>query len=1224
MKYAKRRTAKALALSAFLLGLAGAAQAWEIETISSGGKEMFNLYYLDKTENTGYFVPENDEATGLPKVPYTLNAYLKSGVETGVRYWADILAAGSKNTTPLPIYVHGVEKYQNASAAEEPYKDGKEIYSDYWIMALQNNYQLYPLDPTKMEYNTKTQLYTYNGKPVDHTSFSDLTLGEYLGAYRESADYRGWWTAPLSNLPDGEQAGDLDGTFRHEMGHALGIAAARYNVKDEKGNNKKDGDGLTLMYFSTDTINPNGYTWHLVDENLNPAKPGMEIITPREFSRRNELAGGTLKQSDYFILSNVDNKKWKDGSRTGKAYFIGSHVSEVLDGKTFDGVSGLRINGWESKMPELSHVQSDGMMSHNPYSNYTAFMEVELALMEDLGYTLDRRKWFGRSIYTDGNTLTNTQGYYERNADGTAYLEGTPSTANLGVGLHLYGSNNTVTQAADLLADGMGATGVRVDGQGNKLTLPAGTKITANGIGGYGVLFAYGRNHTFTQQGTVEANGDKGVGVRFDFGSSTNGAGDEYRGSYIRFDRSIDKETGAISSSSNLVLSERAELNGPLVSDYTLSGSLSGSEYAIYIGRNAFVKNINVKGGATITGNIYNDWRHFDTDGSYDAAKASADSETDKVVKEALAELDALKKTACEGRETDNDEESDATYPLNIQYNGSYYTYDTPIDDLFTNLNFAGDVTYAGDITGIDNTHLNAKSGTLTYSGFADVASVTVDKGATLKGGTYAVHDLKGSYEYADAKGATKKGTFGTDTGKFTNHGTLQPDGADMTIMGAKGTEVFQSDGTFAIALKNSSTAYQVAVKDMSAIVGGSVVAPVAGASYSRGTKYTFLTAPRITGTFGQKAGDSFSDLLTINELDHDSASAWLILDVDESAAGSDGEKAVLAALADSDDPAASAILAAGGGAGKAMLAAAAENPAADAAALTIRSGRVAKAVRARTGWLNDIQTEPRKAHYWFKTDKDWSRYGSGAIKGSGWGFTLGADWQTGRGWTVGLLGQYGHDSWNLGESSWNKHKVKDWRFGVYAVNRTGQNELSAHLAIGRQTHANDRIAAGITSPSRFHSSTQELGLRFARDLTPGKTWHHKPFAQLQLTRYRQDAFDESGAPWALHSDSVTKIYSAGTIGWGVERAMKDGSFGFSLGYKRVFSGDDPAVWTRVSGRDGGWKADARKYDRNLFVAGAQGEWVLGKCWSANFGLELEQGRHDRNLSAKAAFVLSW
>ena len=128
----------------------------------------------------------------------------------------------------------------------------------------------------------------------------------------------------------------------------------------------------------------------------------------------------------------------------------------------------------------------------------------------------------------------------------------------------------------------------------------------------------------------------------------------------------------------------------------------------------------------------------------------------------------------------------------------------------------------------------------------------------------------------------------------------------------------------------------------------------------------------------------------------------------------------------------------------------------------------------------------------------------------------------------------------------------------------------------------------------------------------------------MQLTRYQQNAFDESGDGIRLHSDSFTKLYSAGTVGWTMERAMKDGSFGFSLGYKRVFSGDDPSVWTRVSGRAGGWKSSARTFDRNLFVAAAQGEWVLGKSWTANFGLELEQGRHDRNLSAKAAFCLSW
>ena len=41
-------------------------------------------------------------------------------------------------------------------------------------------------------------------------------------------------------------------------------------------------------------------------------------------------------------------------------------------------------------------------------------------------------------------------------------------------------------------------------------------------------------------------------------------------------------------------------------------------------------------------------------------------------------------------------------------------------------------------------------------------------------------------------------------------------------------------------------------------------------------------------------------------------------------------------------------------------------------------------------------------------------------------------------------------------------------------------------------------------------------------------------------------------------------------------------------------------------------------------VASAQGEWTLSKCWSASFGLDLEQGRHDRTFSARAAFCLGW
>ena len=129
-------------------------------------------------------------------------------------------------------------------------------------------------------------------------------------------------------------------------------------------------------------------------------------------------------------------------------------------------------------------MQTSGMMSHASYGNYTGFMEVELAAMQDMGYKLDRRNYYGFSVYRDGAVITNTQGYSARDAAGENYLPGVCNTTSLGIGLHVYGSNNTITQQADILTRGTGAAGMRIDGEGNKITLAAGNAIHADGIFG--------------------------------------------------------------------------------------------------------------------------------------------------------------------------------------------------------------------------------------------------------------------------------------------------------------------------------------------------------------------------------------------------------------------------------------------------------------------------------------------------------------------------------------------------------------------------------------------------------------------------------------------------------------------------------------------------------------------------------------------------------------------
>ena len=94
-------------------------------------------------------------------------------------------------------------------------------------------------------------------------------------------------------------------------------------------------------------------------------------------------------------------------------------------------------------------------------------MEAELAALQDVGLKFDRKQLFGYSIYASGsedklNEFTNTNGYYAR--ENGQWLVGTPNETRLGIGLHIYGSYNKVTQAADILTVGEDAVGIRVEG----------------------------------------------------------------------------------------------------------------------------------------------------------------------------------------------------------------------------------------------------------------------------------------------------------------------------------------------------------------------------------------------------------------------------------------------------------------------------------------------------------------------------------------------------------------------------------------------------------------------------------------------------------------------------------------------------------------------------------------------------------------------------------------
>lgn len=384
----------------------------------------------------------------------------------------------------------------------------------------------------------------------------------------------GFKTGAPSNLPNAEGV-NLYGTIVHEIAHTLGIMSTANFYEDEKFR-----FGNVLSNFDKGLIDNN-------DRKISDTT-GISYI-----DNNGNLIGSP--ETDFDASANV--------------YFVGKNVDEVLKDSSLEGVPvNVGLEGYYDELPpapELSHLEMDrGLMSHQQYRSYTTFMEAELAVLQDIGYTIDRRNFFGYSVYGNDSTIDNYNGYFLRDEKGEKYITGKYNTASYGVGLHVYGSRNNIVQKADLLTSGIAGIGIRIDGVGNKITVDRGIKVNADGDYGTGILVAYGKEHNITNNGEIKARGNQGIGVRFDFGSNTLGKDWAYMGSYILF---LSKED--CSKPENLEYAEinglkLGEINGALVENFNTSGYIEGKYASLYMSENAYVKNINVFDGAVLKGNI--------------------------------------------------------------------------------------------------------------------------------------------------------------------------------------------------------------------------------------------------------------------------------------------------------------------------------------------------------------------------------------------------------------------------------------------------------------------------------------------------------------------------------------------------------------------------------------------------------------------------------------------
>ena len=1209
-KSGKKCFLKSMIALGILAAVNAPAYAMEEEIVSYGGYDIFRVQYFDLADREKLEENKIDQWN----LDYSYNAAMKKSIRDAFEQWAEILYRNGKNMKQPGLFVVGADdEARNASAGPTAMvvdSNGIKTYisADNFLDVFQNGLECGDLDLFNNECDINSIL-----------AFGHVSIGKNIGAnLANNGAYYGWIYEPLTQQQQSESAVSLQVVLYHEIAHALGIICGK---KDEDEN--EAGNTNKKYVFSDLPEGSNNFDSHLVDQNENYAAEGQEISS-------SDGAG-------VFFVKNLDADELSATSTAGRVYFVGENVSEVLGGtgekvKKFQNVDGIPILGWENGRPDFSHINlARGLMSHHNYRSYTALMEAELAIMQDIGYDIDRRNFFGRSIYsdgngTDGNPFKNTQGYFARNAAGTAYELGKENTATLGVGLHVYGSNNNILQttdaakgagSADLLACGTGGAGIRIDGVRNTITVDQGVTVSADGENGRGVLVAYGHDNRVVIDGTVTAAGAGGDGVRFDFGSNSMGGNEEYRGSYLRYQRDVD-ENGNITSSSNIPLNfvierdsiSEDDLAGPMGS-LIVNGKLHGREHAVYIAKNAFVDNIEVNNGARIAGDIVSDWKHFDN-GLYDGGWGENKDQGDK---------------------------------LFLQYSEEIHDYDKYHKDLVTALNFKGNTEMQGNIIGSDNMKMTVNSGTLRHDGSADVVNVKVNQGATLLGKSYTVNDMSGRMAEGISDDTTGKfinhGTIGAlnEDSKLSIDGTLESDGRLLAYSGGSAGYIEVSNAKLLAGstadVVNARPGDDVAVLKAGSITGMDNVASVEAGTLRLDTygansseiRARVYGADSISGASSQNN----ADLQAINRNQHHFASG--------------PEKEELQAFYNSrDNNHAVAALNEIGTNNKEQGTAAVSAAQSSTMNNRVLSSRLATAFGQAPATLSiggasldegdgmrvDIPVmlpQSKDETAWVKFTKNWGNT-AGDSNYTGSAITVGYDWKRGEQQRNGWFASYNDTSYGHMDGSEN---VQDTRIGYYTGLNKGADTQLFYGDFGYLDGERSRLVSinslGTHNMVRgnYNGWIAEIGGEWKHALhAPGtKTWQVSPYGAMQLSYMKNNGYQEQGSIKAYGVEGGHNTYAAAEAGMEFTRFLPKGSLNFRLGIRQALMGADYQEQDNSRLLEKSYSKSSRM-DRTHFVTSLAAETEFQPGWQLSTELGFQKGAHDKDIMASIQFRRLW
>lgn len=1142
----RRRRLFAVAIFFGLSATTAQASAAQTGYIYSNGSPVAELKFFDG----GEFCSD-----------YNFGKSIVNGVKFGASYWKNIFDLRATKT-PWQIAVTSSER-RILTGKTFSFYNAEPTQENFLMQVLQDGRTLEPFDlksfaEEKISAEEVSNFLQENSSPEGYSSLALLTVGDNFGATREGS-LRGWHVDENTILPTNEQAADLIGAVRLELARAFGVEALT--------------DSSEELKFSDTLKDRRTWTLHLTDLNRNFATAGKQIVTSKQFAALQE-ENPELNAADFFIADD-------------KVYFLGRNVTEVLDIATFDGVKGIPLNAWRGTNFDGVRSLIPGLLSGLPYKNYTTFTELELAAMQDIGYDFDRKKYFGRSIYSSGDTWTNATDW--------------TSSEALAVGLHVWGRNNLVTQSGNISATGTGSVGIRVDGSDNKLIVPQGTQI----IGlDKGILVSYGREHNLELDGEIFSSGNA---LEFNFGSNMLGAGSEYRGSYLRYLRGLSN--GEIITAQNLPLIMTDgfnyfadELDGALVDTVNLTGSLVG-ERAIYIGKNSFVRNINFNSDATIYGDIVSDWKHF--------------------------------------TETDGFISGGAIAPIKIQYGGRYFDASKYIPDLTTHLNFNADMNYGGNISGADNLKMHVNAGTLNFTGTADVISVEVGRGAQLFGGNFTLHDMNANLA---------EGFFDDKTGTLVNHGTigaaspdtnliisgnLVSDGFLKKISGGKGGSIVVT-GAANVNGSTVTTDSLLPNETATVLIADSITGEITNPEGNPYAMSSMLDATgKIVGNTLTVTTHDANNLGSLTQQEEETLDAMknMLGNLDN-----ENQRDEMRELYNLNPPEAKKTLSQISSTDAAQVMSVAQQSVAVDKMISERITKVFAPdyveVSVRPlNFADDTDTEgieiPVKVparqenNFWLNYSKNW-----GSLRGGtdyhGSVIVGGYDKAFGNHWRAGIFATYGTIGYGASSS---RATVYDTRGGLYAGWHNRASDVYFYVNGGQLRNSLHRglSSLGLSTNANYKSRIIEIGGEYKYDLQPKRIWHVSPFVNFQASYLRQNAYNERGAGiYNQHVEANSNTYFAAQIGLDLKRYTNTGMFGMRLGVKHGFTGTDPDLTISYEGDSFNSYRLRHKRDKTHFVFSLRGENEFAEGWFLGGETELQLGRHDKDVTASLMLRRMW